>query len=399
MYHHFLNIQELNMTVIYLIIFLSVASAVYLGTHYFVYHSIISGYGIAKDSRAGRILRIVFLLLGLWFPAGEFLSRTPAAARLKTAITAGGIWIGLLTMTFFILIIRSALTAFLRSPRFKYYSLTAALALSAGATVFAVINASGPPTVREITVTTDKFSSREKFTLVQITDLHLNYARSDEWVEALVSRINALEPDAVVITGDLIDARLCGFNNFCEILSGIRSKHGVFAITGNHEYYVGLEKFEILAEAAGIKILYNQNISPDGKRLTLIGINDDEGSRFAGGGPDFAAASKGADFSKYAVLLYHRPAGFDGYADAGIDLQLSGHTHWGQIPPVDIMVRLLFKYPAGLYRRGTSLIYTSPGTGTWGPPMRFFSKSEITAFQIKGAAENIPPFRKEIFFK
>jgi hypothetical protein len=368
---------------------MSVASAVYLGTHYFVYHLIVSGYGLPKDSRAGKILRIAFLLLGLWFLAGEFLSRTPDAARLKTAITAGGIWVGLLTITFFILLVRAALTAFFKSPSFARHSLTAALVLSAGMSLFAVINASGPPRVREITVSTDKLNTQERLTLVQITDLHLNFAGSDKWVESVVSRVNAHTPDVVVITGDLIDARLCGFNNFCEILSGIDSKYGVYAITGNNEYYVGIDKFEALAEASGIKILYNKNVALVDKRLTLIGINDDEGARAAGGGPDFAEAAKGADFSKYAVLLYHRPVGFERYAAEGVDLQLSGHTHWGQIPPADIMVRLIFKYPAGLYRRGTSLLYTSPGTGTWGPPMRVFSKSEITVFKIIGSRKNI----------
>ncbi|MDI6756851.1 MAG: metallophosphoesterase [Endomicrobiia bacterium] len=371
------------MSLIYIVVFLTIASATYLGTHYFVYRSVVAGFGVKRNSRAARTIRISFLAAGLLFIAGEFISRTPAAIYLKTAIIAGGLWIGCLTMAFFFFLMRAAVLLFLKSDGFKYYSAAATVFLSVGLGVFGAINASGPPIMREITVETDKLSDGKSFKIVQISDLHLNYAKTDAWLASVRDKINLTGPDAVVITGDIIDARLRGFNNFCEILGGIESKYGVFAITGNHEYYVGLEKFEALAAAAGIKILYNKNISV-GKSVAIIGMNDDEGAGMASGGPDFAGAAKGVDFSKFVVLLYHRPTGFAAHSDAGVDLQLSGHTHAGQIPPADIMVRLIYKYPYGLYRRGVSNIYTTSGTGTWGPPMRIFSKSEIVAITIKG---------------
>lgn len=371
------------MPLIYFAFFILVASAVYLGTHYFVYRSVIAGFGVSRNSRAAKTIRISFLSAGLLFIAGEFLSRTPAAIYLKAAIIAGGLWIGCLAMAFFIFLTRAVVLLFFKSDGFKYYSAAATVFLSVGLGVIGAINASGPPVVREITVETDKLSDGKSFKMVQISDLHLNYAKTDAWLASVRDKINLIAPDAVVITGDLIDARLCGFNNFCEILGGIESKYGVFAITGNHEYYVGLEKFEALSKAAGIKILYNENVSV-GKSVAIIGMNDDEGARMASGGPDFAGASKGVDFSKFAVLLYHRPTGFAAHSDAGVDLQLSGHTHAGQIPPADIMVRLIYKYPYGLYRRGAASIYTTSGAGTWGPPMRIFSKSEIVVFTVRG---------------
>ena len=115
-------------------------------------------------------------------------------------------------------------------------------------------------------------------------------------------------------------------------------------------------------------------------------MNDNEGKRFNGEGPDLYKAMSNpaqADVAKPLILMYHRPERFDETVKYGIDLQLSGHTHAGQIPPMELIIRAVFKYPYGLYSKGQSFLYTTCGTGTWGPPMRLSSRSEIIKFVLE----------------
>jgi len=191
-----------------------------------------------------------------------------------------------------------------------------------------------------------------------------------------VRQTNALHPDLVCITGDTLDGDICREERFCEALDGLRARFGVAAVTGNHEFYVGVGKFMDLARRSGWRVLRNESWVLDG-RLAIVGLEEDTARRFKMPGPDLDAALRGLPPGLPKVLLYHQPTGFAAAARRGIGLQLSGHTHAGQIPPMDILVWLTYKYPAGLYRLGNSFIHTSPGTGTWGPPMRFLSRSQI----------------------
>ena len=128
-------------------------------------------------------------------------------------------------------------------------------------------------------------------------------------------------------------------------------------------------------------MLRNQSWIIDG-RIAIIGLEEDSAERFGLPGPDLAAALRDVPAAIPKVLLYHQPAGFPEAARRGIDLQLSGHTHAGQIPPMDFLVWLIYKYPWGFYRLGQSHIYATSGTGTWGPPMRFLSRSEIVKLTL-----------------
>jgi predicted MPP superfamily phosphohydrolase len=230
----------------------------------------------------------------------------------------------------------------------------------------------------------------EGFSIVQLSDLHLGNLTSPGRLRRIVDRTNAVKPDLICVTGDTLDGDICRDEGYCGILGQLRARYGVVAVTGNHEFYAGVEKFMELARRSRWRVLRNQSWVIDGK-IALAGLEEDSAERFQLPGPDLEAALRGVPPGIPKVLLYHRPVRFREAAALGIDLQLSGHTHAGQIPPMDLLVWLIYKYPAGLYRLGFSHIYTSPGTGTWGPPMRFLSRSEMTRLVlVAGDAGSAP---------
>jgi len=223
------------------------------------------------------------------------------------------------------------------------------------------------------------------FTLVQLSDLHIDLSKSSSWLDNLVARTNRLNPDLIVITGDLIDTDICRLDGICAILRKLKARYGVYAVTGNHEFYAGIPLFLKTAAAAHLTVLRNAGVSIAGA-IELAGIDDaHEAERFEHISPQesLAAAFSRIDFRKPLILLSHQPDVFDLARGMGADLQLSGHTHAGQIPPMDLLVRILFEYPFGRYQRGAAFLYTTCGTGFWGPPMRLFSKSEIVKVVLK----------------
>jgi len=180
-----------------------------------------------------------------------------------------------------------------------------------------------------------------------------------------------------LITGDLVDEEAHRIDRFRELFKNLNANDGVFAVTGNHEYFPGVEKFFQLAEQSGITVLSN-SCTTLANGIVLVGLNDDVASRFDMEGPNLHKALAGCDTANPVILLYHRPTHFKDAVSSGVDIQLSGHTHLGQLPPMDLIVLLVFgRYAYGLRTLGDSYIYTTSGTGTWGPPMRFLSHSEI----------------------
>jgi predicted MPP superfamily phosphohydrolase len=221
----------------------------------------------------------------------------------------------------------------------------------------------------------------EGFTIVQLSDLHLGDLTSSKRLRRIVERVNALQPDLICVTGDALDGDISHDGVYGEILGSLRARHGVVAVTGNHEFYAGIEKFLKLAKFCHWRVLRNQSWIIEGK-MAIIGLEEDSAERFKLPGPDLETALRDVPADLPKVLLYHQPTGFPEAVRRGIDLQLSGHTHAGQIPPMDLLVWLIYKYPAGFYRLGQSHIYTTSGTGTWGPPMRFLSRSEIVKLTL-----------------
>jgi predicted MPP superfamily phosphohydrolase len=224
-------------------------------------------------------------------------------------------------------------------------------------------------------------------TIVQITDLHVGATISRAFVEQVVAQTNALAPDLVAITGDLVDGSVDRLRDAVAPLAGLRARHGVFFVHGNHEYFSGARAWEAELRRLGIRVLLNERVTvgEGAAALDVAGIDDWSGRRQGGPGPDLARALAGRDPARPVVLLAHQPKAIVEAARHRVDLQLSGHTHGGQIWPFGLFVKLQQPYVEGLHRHGETFIYVSPGTGYWGPPMRLGTRSELTRITLQTA--------------
>jgi predicted MPP superfamily phosphohydrolase len=360
---------------LYFVIFIIIALSVYAGMHWFVFQRIAYGLGLGSGPRLA--LKLFMLAGALSFILAEVLSRREP---LYTMRFAGSVWLGIvaIALAFFLL---EALASLL-FPGSRHNLVLAALVVIFMVSGFSIFNVQRDPLVREIRVPVRNLTAGlAGFTIVHLSDLHLGNLTSFERLRWIVDRVNSLAPDLICITGDVLDNDICRGEEYCRLLLELKARHGVVAVTGNHEFYAGLGLFTELARKSNRRVLRNQNWTLDNK-LVIIGLDDDAGKGFKFSGPDLAAALRSAAADIPKILLYHRPEGFAKAVWQGIDLQLSGHTHAGQIPPMDLLVWLIYKYPSGLYRLGQSHICTSAGTGTWGPPMRFLSRSEIVKLTL-----------------
>jgi hypothetical protein len=228
------------------------------------------------------------------------------------------------------------------------------------------------------------------YTIVQISDLHVGPTIGRAFVEEVVAKANAQRPDAVVITGDLVDGSVDQLEEAIAPLADLRAKDGVFFVTGNHEYYSGVDAWLAHLRKLGVRVLRNERVAlrdAAGGGLDLAGVDDHSARRFGRGhGTDLERALGDRDASRAVVLLAHQPKTFLEAVAHGIDLQLSGHTHGGQIWPWGYAVKLDQPHIAGLSREGASQIYVSRGTGYWGPPMRVGAPAEVTRVELYAAA-------------
>jgi predicted MPP superfamily phosphohydrolase len=226
----------------------------------------------------------------------------------------------------------------------------------------------------------------EGFAIVQLSDIHVGNTIGRDYVEAIVRRANSLQPDVVAITGDLVDGTVARLAHDVAPLADLRSRYGTFFVTGNHEYYSGAGPWLVEFQRLGFQVLLNRHvvIEQGGAKLAIAGVTDYSGHHFSEAHrSDPAAAIRGApDDIAAKILLAHQPRSSAAAADAGFDLQLSGHTHGGQFLPWNFFVRLQQPYTAGLARLRSMWVYTSRGTGYWGPPMRLGAPSEITHIRL-----------------
>jgi len=225
----------------------------------------------------------------------------------------------------------------------------------------------------------------EGFTIAQISDVHVGPTIKRDYVEAIVARVNSLDADMVAITGDLVDGSVRELSHHTEPLGSLSSRHGTYFVTGNHEYYSGAHAWIHEMRRLGANVLVNEHvvIEREGAALAVAGVTDYSAHYFdPSHRSDPTTALAGAPVDAVKVLLAHQPRTAQAAARAGVDLQLSGHTHGGQFWPWNLFVRLQQPFTAGLERLGRMWIYISRGTGYWGPPMRFGIPSEITRIRL-----------------
>jgi hypothetical protein len=228
---------------------------------------------------------------------------------------------------------------------------------------------------------------KKSYKIVQLSDIHIGGLIDEIFIKDIVQRVNSLNPDIVVITGDLVDVNIIHTGNTLHELTKLKSKFGTYFIVGNHEYFHGVQIIIERVKSLGIKVLENENvyIGEEGNGFNLAGVYDVLGYRVKTHMPDLNKALKGKRESP-TVLLAHQPKYIE-EVTGGVDLMLSGHTHGGQLYPFKFLVSLQQPYISGLHQHSENLqIYVNKGTGFWGPPMRLGASSEITEIVIEPLA-------------
>ncbi|MBL0225398.1 MAG: metallophosphoesterase [Geobacteraceae bacterium] len=263
-----------------------------------------------------------------------------------------------------------------------------ALALALIASVYAVYEAGRIRTDR-VTILTDKLPPAVRsIRVVQISDVHVGLLVREARLESILKAVRAAQPDVLVSTGDLVDGRLSRedvtshLNRMAAMTAAVPAKAGKYAVTGNHEFYAGLDQALEFTRAAGFTVLRNRSVELPGG-ITISGVDDAAVRRGKPEGPPFESeVLKSLSPRQFHLLLKHRPIVAD-TADGRFDLQLSGHVHKGQLFPFNLLVRLKFPIPCGTTTaKNGSTIHVSRGSGTWGPPMRLFAPPEVTVIDI-----------------
>ncbi len=231
------------------------------------------------------------------------------------------------------------------------------------------------------------------FTVAQISDIHVGPTIKTEYLQRIVDRVNSLGADMVAITGDLVDGSVLELRHHVAPLAQLVSTHGTFFVTGNHEYYSGAHAWIDALRKLGIQVLMNEHVvihhnqdsqDPEHAVVVVAGVTDysahlfDESHR----SDPQAALARAPALTLFRLLLAHQPRSAPAAAAAGFDLQLSGHTHGGQFWPWGYFVKFQQPFTAGLHKLGSLWVYTSRGTGYWGPPKRFGAPSEITHLRL-----------------
>ncbi len=253
-----------------------------------------------------------------------------------------------------------------------------AVALSA----YAIVEASRIEVVR-VRIVTDRLpASVPSLRIAQITDLHLGLIHRSGKAREVAAIVARERPDLFVSTGDLVDGQLDGVAELAEILRSIPAPRGKFAALGNHEYYAGIDRAIAFTRESGFTLLRDESVTID-DAVRIAGVDDPAEARFGRtGGPSEAALLGDLPHRRFTILLKHRPQ-LDPATEGKFDLQLSGHTHDGQIFPFRLLTRLVYPLLAGDHPvPGGGILHVSRGTGTWGPPMRFLAPPEITVVDI-----------------
>jgi predicted MPP superfamily phosphohydrolase len=385
-------------------VFLLVSVAVLGGMHAYLWIRLVRDPALPEPWR--RLTTVLLVVLAVGVPVGLVLARSSGwLARVAPVLAAS--WLGVAFVLFCAVaaldLMRVAgdglgfLLKWLRTrpeapvdPERRVVlarALAGGAALVAGGTsVWAARSALGPARIEEVPVKLARLPpALSGFTIAQISDLHVGPTLRDREVLRVVEQTNALRPDLVAITGDLVDGTVAELGAAVAHLAKLQARHGVVFVTGNHEYYSGVGPWLAELRRLGIRVLGNERVrvGDAGASFDLAGVDDWHAASLGDGGYPGALAQAlgGRDPDRSLVLLEHQPRGMDEAMAAGVELQLSGHTHGGQIFPFNYLVALAYPYVSGLHThrtpRGTGQIFVSRGTGFWGPPMRLGSPPEI----------------------
>ncbi len=384
------------------VVFLALVAATWIGLHLYLYFRVASSFDLGV--RARRVLKAVLVFLATSYLLGRF-----AQTRLDPDLGAAILWPGALYLGFFsigvslLLLFDLAFTLPRRvlgrlgvsSPhgtlaakavaRYALVAIGAATALVGGHGVF---EAWAGPEVRRVEVPMRGLPpALDGLRVVQVSDLHVGGLVTRGYLDRVLALVESLDPDLVVVTGDLTDERDGGDGEVLGRVASLKARYGVVAVMGNHEYYVGASRTAAAFERAGLTIL-RQTHRVIGDGLVVAGVDDPS---FLGGrdnAPDAVrAAVNGAPPGLPVLLLAHQPIALDAAASSGVDLMMCGHTHGGQVFPFHVVSRLAYGVLTGVHRIGDMTLVISNGAGFWGPPMRIVAPPDVVEVTLRSAAE------------
>ncbi|MEI9940572.1 MAG: metallophosphoesterase [Pseudomonadota bacterium] len=381
-------------------LFLSIMITLTGSAHYYVWSRLVRDPGL--PAAVTRTLSYALIFLFAAIPASLFLRRSAFGGSVGALIWLAMTWLGLLLFLTLAVGVADLVRGVWQVSRAWSDAepllperrqavarlLAGAAALVAGSLgLWSLRSGLGHVTVKRTEVSLARLPAALSGTrIVQLSDVHVGPTIHRGFIETIVRQCNALTPDLVVITGDLVDGSVEELREHVAPLADLRAKYGVFFVTGNHEYYSGAEDWCRELERLGVRVLRNERVSigSESASFDLAGVDDHSAKRFGDGhGEDLPKALRGRDLSRELVLLAHQPRTIFEAKDHGVGLQLSGHTHGGQLWPWTYLVRLQQPVVAGLARFGDSLVYVSRGTGYWGPPMRLGAPSEIAELTLR----------------
>jgi uncharacterized protein len=358
------------------ILFFLIALSVFFAVHYFAYKTIIFAFSPEKPKTI-RLLRLYFIFTPLFFIGTEILSFRLNDWLTRCLYISSAVLMGMFYFIFCASIlfwVSYALAKIFNLTRYKQKLAFALLGLALIATVYALVS---PWLIHahDINITLpdlpDEWRGKKA---AWISDLHLGQIWSRGTAEKVAKLLEAQHPDILFIGGDLYDGTPVDFDSVTNPFSRLDPPFGKYFITGNHEEFGNRQVFFSAVEKAGFQILNNSKV--DIKGVQIIGIDYLDSRTKAQ--IDTVLKSIGVDTKRPAILLKHMPNELETAEKNGIDLQISGHTHGGQLFPINLITSLVFKgYDHGLQSFGSMQTYTSSGVGTWGPPLRFFAPPEI----------------------
>jgi hypothetical protein len=346
-------------------------------------------------SPAGLALAIVLVASAVLVPMSMMMRHTFSRRAADRLTWAGMLCMGLFSSLFVLTVMRDVLllllaVAHVSKPQWVAATAAAVPLVALALSLVGLVNARRTaPVVRVSIPLAGLPAPLQGLRIVQISDIHVGPTIKRGYLEAIVARVNALEPDVVAITGDLVDGSVGDLAHHVAPLAQLKSRHGSFFVTGNHEYYSGVHGWLDELRRLGVRVLHNEHVvlQHDGAALVLAGVPDYTGHHFdPAHRSDPAAALAGAPEGAPRVLLAHQPRTAAAAAQAGFDLQISGHTHGGQFLPWRWFVPLQQPFTAGLHRLGQLQVYVSRGTGYWGPPKRLGAPSEISELRLSPSA-------------
>ncbi|MCX6785770.1 MAG: metallophosphoesterase [Candidatus Komeilibacteria bacterium] len=383
----------LSVNILKILLLAALVVVLLFGGHYFLFYSAVSFLGLTKPVSQAVLLGILaFLSVG--FILASILAHQREGLITRSLYVFFASWLGIYYYLFigsaclWLIKLLGRAAGFNWSAKLSSNAFMAMVWLAVLLFAIGVVNAFSPR-LKKITVKISNLPAvwRGK-TIIQLSDIHLGHVHRSGFLERVVKRVNRLDHELVLITGDLFDGLDGSLEEFVKPLNDLKTLQGIFFVSGNHEVYLGLQRSLKVVKETKIKILDNQAVVING--LQLAGLPYEEfklptkKSRPAGAGEDILDSLVNFQPGLPTVLLKHLPTKLKNLGRTGVNLVLCGHTHVGQLWPLGLITYLVFRsYHFGLTVKDNFTVYTSSGVGTWGPPSRLGNRPEIVAITLQ----------------